>query len=73
MVNDDRKWEKRITMHLSNTFYLKKPDTQQEQIDSNSELKNPKSVPRFKPGVPRMPSLYHSYHHHFQDNMVRLR
>ena len=32
---------------------LEKPDTQQDQIDSNSQLKKTKSVPGFKPGLPK--------------------
>ena len=44
-------------MHRSNTRYYKKPDTQGKQIDSNSELKKPKSIPGFEPGLPRQNAI----------------
>ena len=54
MVNDDRKEELRPKkMHHATTLYQKKPNAQQEQIDSDSELKKPKSVLGFEPGLPR--------------------
>ena len=37
-------------MHRSITGKQKMPDTQREQIDSNSELKKPKSVKGFELG-----------------------
>ena len=56
MMIVNTKEEGRVT-HRSITHYYKKPDTQGKEIDSNSELKKPKSVQGFEPGLPRQNAM----------------